>query len=124
MQSLTERSESVKNFQSSDDNKIIIAIPAAGGVGLTLTRASTAIYLDRSWNGEHWLQSIDRIHRIGQMASVNIISLVAGGVDRLIAKNLMKKESFLRDFMDNPERLIRLEKQHQPTLNELIEALH
>ncbi len=98
-----ERDLSVKAFQESDRVRIFIAVPAAGGVGITLTRAQTAVYLDKSWNAEHWLQSIDRIHRIGQTGAVNIISLHASKVDWLISKNLKRKEIAQRKLLDSDD---------------------
>ena len=70
----SERSKVISDFQEKK-KRILIAVPAAGGVGITLTAAQTAIYLDKTWNAEHWMQSIDRVHRIGQTGTVNIISL-------------------------------------------------
>ena len=84
------RAQTVADFQSRN-LKILVAIPAAGGVGITLTAAQTAVYLDKTWNGEHWMQSIDRLHRIGQKGTVHIISLHASKIDSLISKNLEKK---------------------------------
>ena len=89
-----ERQRIINCFQSATSKKIniLIAIPAAGGVGITLTAAQTAVYLDKTWNAEHWLQSIDRVHRIGQSGTVQIISLHASPVDELIYRNLKKKQ--------------------------------
>jgi len=87
-----ERDKIVKDFQNVTSSfKILVAIPAAGGVGITLTAAQTAVYLEKTWNAEHWQQSVDRIHRIGQTGTVTIISLQACPVDELIAANLAKK---------------------------------
>ena len=88
-----QRAKIVQDFQSNSDSsyKVFIAIPAAGGVGITLTAAQTAVYVDKTWNAEYWFQSVDRIHRIGQAGTVNIISLHAGKVDDFIARNLMRK---------------------------------
>ena len=45
---------------------VMIANPAAAGEGISLHRACHhAIYLDRSFNAAHYLQSVDRIHRLG-----------------------------------------------------------
>jgi len=99
-----ERDRTVKEFQGGDEVKVLVAVPAAGGVGITLTRAQTAIYLDKTWNAEHYLQSIDRIHRIGQTGTVNIISLQASKVDALIAKNLRIKEHRLREVLGDKNR--------------------
>lgn len=100
-----DRQKYVNEFQSSEAGraKILIAIPAAGGVGINLTAASSAVYLDKTWNAEHWLQSIDRIYRIGQTNSVNIISLNACSIDYIISKNLKKKQELLNQVMDAKE---------------------
>lgn len=118
---VSERAEIVKEFQSDSKEgpRLLVAIPAAGGVGITLTRARTAIYVDKTWNAEHWLQSIDRIHRIGQKQTSYIISLHGCKVDEMIAGNLRKKERMqrllLEGNLDQTELL--------PTREELIQAL-
>lgn len=95
-----DREEIIREFQSDGGCKILVAIPAAGGVGITLTKAQTAVYIDKTWNAEHWLQSVDRLHRIGQNGTVNIISLHASKVDSLISRNLSEKEDTLKRLMD------------------------
>lgn len=118
---VSERAEIVKNFQSDSKEgpRVLVAIPAAGGVGITLTRARTAVYVDKTWNAEHWLQSIDRIHRIGQKQTSYIISLHGCKVDDMIAGNLRKKEKMqrllLEGSMDDSALL--------PTREELLQAL-
>ncbi len=97
--STKERDETIKKFQNSNEVKILVAVPAAGGVGITLTAAQTAIYLDKTWNAEHWMQSIDRLHRIGQTGTVRIISLQASKVDELIARNLNRKTRFQNEVL-------------------------
>jgi SNF2 family DNA or RNA helicase len=117
-----ERFEIIEDFQSKDSGslKILVAIPAAGGVGITLTAAKTAIYIDKTWNAEHWLQSIDRIHRIGQTGTVNIVSLNASKVDELIGYNLWRKHKA-------QEQLLRTAKLSErdllPSREELLGAL-
>lgn len=116
-----ERQESVLRFQDPrSDLRILVAVPGAGGVGITLTAAQTAVYVDKTWNAEHWMQSVDRIHRIGQTGTVNIISLHSSKVDELIAWNVRRKEQMqaklLRGIEPKDEEL-------RPTLQELISAL-
>ena len=94
-------------------------MPAAGGVGITLTAAQTAVYLDRTWNAEHWLQSIDRVHRIGQAGTVRIIVLSGSKVDDLIGYNLKRKSDQMNRLLagaGDSELLL-------PTIQELLEAL-
>lgn len=43
---------------------------------MTLTRASTVLFVDRFWEHKYNKQAEDRCHRLGQRDSVNIITLV------------------------------------------------
>lgn len=122
--STQEREKTIRAFQDLNNSevKILIAIPAAGGVGITLTATQTAVYLDKTWNAEHWLQSIDRIHRIGQIGSVQIISLHACPIDYLIQGNLAKKEKMQRQLLgDDKVELAELD--FLPTREELLAAV-
>lgn len=72
--------------------KVCVCTIAAAGVGLTLTVADTAIFLDQAWTSAANVQAEDRIHRIGQNRSVNIITLICKGtIDEYIAKVVEKK---------------------------------
>ncbi len=118
---INERQKIIDDFQNKDSNlKILIGIPAAGGVGITLHAAQTAVYLDKTWNAEHWLQSIDRIHRIGQTGTVNIISLHASKVDNLIYQNLRRKEKQQSQILGDAKTFVPI---LHPSKEELIEAL-
>jgi hypothetical protein len=119
--STADRDLTVRAFQADRKSgpRVLVAVPGAGGVGITLTAAQTAVYLDKTWNAEHWLQSVDRIHRIGQTGTVSVISLHACKVDEMIAGNLRRKS---RD----QERLLRGEGSSEPlhpTREELLESL-
>jgi SNF2 family DNA or RNA helicase len=71
-----QRAANVQAFQEGKI-KVLLLTLAAGGEGLTLTAASTAVFLQRSWSSVQNAQAEDRIHRIGQEAeSVNIIDVV------------------------------------------------
>jgi len=56
----------LREFHESEDCRVLIANPAAGGEGISLHKVChNAIYLDRTFNAAHYLQSVDRIHRLG-----------------------------------------------------------
>ena len=58
-------------------NPILIATPGAAKEGLTLTVANHAIFYDRSFSLDDYLQAQDRIHRISQTRSCHIHNLMA-----------------------------------------------
>jgi len=90
---IEERNNVVVKFMSAPKHKILIANPAAAKEGLTLTSANNAIYLDRNFKMDDYLQSQDRIHRISQTKKCNIIKLIARKtIDEYTDEILEKKE--------------------------------
>lgn len=71
-----ERTQIVKDFQAGKV-KVFAGTIAAGGVGITLTKSSTVVFLDRDWSPSVNRQAEDRLHRIGQKNAVQVIDLVA-----------------------------------------------
>ena len=68
-------------FHNDPHCALLIANPAAAGEGISLhTVCHNAIYLDRSYVSTHYLQSIDRIHRLGlrpdQETHIHIYELI------------------------------------------------
>jgi SNF2 family DNA or RNA helicase len=63
---MDDRNISVERFLNDDDIKILIATPGAAKEGLTLTVANHAIFYDRGFSLDDYLQSQDRIHRVSQ----------------------------------------------------------
>lgn len=75
-----EREHGIIRFQRGEVS-VCLATIKAGGVGITLTRADTAIFLQRSWSMIDNQQAEDRVHRIGSERhdSITIIDIVAPG---------------------------------------------
>ena len=71
-----DRSEAEKMFVQGEA-QCFVSIPAAGGMGMNLQRASYAIYYSNDYSLQNRLQSEDRVHRIGQVNKVTIIDLLA-----------------------------------------------
>ena len=60
------REGKIKRFHTDDSCKVLVANPAACSEGISLHKVCQyAIYLDRSFNAAHYMQSEDRIHRLG-----------------------------------------------------------
>ena len=71
-----ERNEAIEDFLTKG-NSILIATPGVAKEGLTLTVANHAIFYDRSFSLDDYLQAQDRIHRISQQKRCFVYNLVA-----------------------------------------------
>lgn len=106
------RESRIKRFHNDPACSVIIANPAAAGEGISLHEAChDAIYLDRSYNTTHYLQSIDRIHRLGLKpgveTNIHIFQTVApkgiGSIDRSVNRRLATKLRNLQQLLDDPD---------------------
>lgn len=89
----------VEDFQSGI-LQVFAGTIAAGGEGITLTSASTVVFLDRTWSPTRNLQAEDRLHRIGQKNAVQVIDIMARNTidpDRKVKIDL--KFSWLRELL-------------------------
>lgn len=93
-----DRQEIVDKFQTGELD-VIIAHPGVGKFGFTLTAARTAIYLERSYNGDDYYQSLHRVRRIGTEYSPHVIHLISvrkdgtGTVDNVIDRVLQSRRN-------------------------------
>src|SRR4051794_15361538 len=88
----SSRQRVVRDFKNDPGVRLLIANPAAAREGLTLTQASTAIYVDRTFNLVDFLQSQDRIHRLSQTQPCEIILLVAeNSIDEFVDYSIAQK---------------------------------
>jgi SNF2 family DNA or RNA helicase len=96
---MADRDQLLVDFQSGRC-RVFAGTIAAGGVGITLTAASTVVFLDRAWSPSANKQAEDRLHRIGQKNAVHVIDLVAR--DTVDAGRLQKidlKWSWLKQIL-------------------------
>ncbi len=73
---ILERDTAIKRFKTEVSCKVLVATPAAAKEGLTLTVANHAIFYDRSFSLDDYLQAQDRIHRISQSRPCHITNLI------------------------------------------------
>lgn len=94
-----DRMDEIKRFQNDADCKVIIGTIGAMGTGLTLTAASTVIFLDEPWNRGIKDQAEDRAHRIGTRGTVRIVTLITkDSVDEGVY-NLVQKKGRMADLL-------------------------
>ena len=78
----------IRRFHEDPGCFVLVANPAAAGEGISLhTVCHNAIYADRSYVSTHYLQSIDRIHRLGfrDHGITAALTALIGGTMALIA---------------------------------------
>ncbi|XP_012573447.1 uncharacterized protein [Cicer arietinum] len=103
------RQQLVTEFQEKDAIKAAVLSIKAGGVGLTLTAASTVIFAELSWTPGDLIQAEDRVHRIGQVSSVNIYYLLANDtVDDIIWDVVQSKLDNLGQMLDGHENTLKV----------------
>ncbi|WOL10504.1 SWI/SNF-related matrix-associated actin-dependent regulator of chromatin [Canna indica] len=99
----------VTEFQEKDSIKAAVLSIRAGGVGLTLTAASTVIFAELSWTPGDIIQAEDRAHRIGQVSSVNIYYLLSNDtVDDIIWDVVQHKLETLGQMLDGQENTLQV----------------
>jgi hypothetical protein len=102
----------LKRFHNDPACQVLIANPAAAGEGISLHRVChDAIYVDRSYVSTHYLQSIDRIHRLGlpPNTETNIFiyqtkaPIGLGSIDYSVSRRLATKIRGLQQLLDDPD---------------------
>lgn len=96
--SMELRDEHVQAFQTGNI-RVLLGTIGAMGTGLTLTRAYTAIFIDRSWVPAQNKQAVGRLQRLTQENKVRIIDIVTEGIDEKITRKLKEKEKLLSEVM-------------------------
>lgn len=96
-----DRKAQQERFMTDSRCKVIIGTIGAMGTGLTLTAASTVIFLDSPWNRANKEQAEDRAHRIGTASNVNIITLVCKDtIDERIEELIYRKGAMADALVD------------------------
>ena len=75
--SVADRNESIRRFKTDANCRVLLATPGAAKEGLTLTVANHAIFYDRGFSLDDYLQAQDRIHRISQTEHCFVHNLIA-----------------------------------------------
>jgi SNF2 family DNA or RNA helicase len=100
----SERQEIAARFQSDPNVRVLIANPAAAGTGFTLTAASFTVYESLSWRYDHYAQSQDRNHRIGQTEPVTYLRLIAADtIEEAIIAALERKSALARTLLGDED---------------------
>lgn len=102
-----DRAANIEAFQAGQLRCMLMTV-AAGGVGITLHKADTIIFVQRSWSLVENLQAEDRIHRIGQEAdNVLVIDLITENtIEEEVHSTIFEKQERLEEVVQDRKRLI------------------
>ena len=107
---LATREGRLRRFHEDKSCAVMIANPAAAGEGISLHHVChDALYLDRTYVTTHYLQSIDRIHRLGLPpgieTNIEIFQTMTapglGCIDHSVSRRLAKKIRELERLLDD-----------------------
>lgn len=105
------RERVIERFLDSDGAAVLVANPASCSESISLHRSCrTALYLDRTYDCALFLQSIDRIHRLGlpenARVEVHILNATLGNrgtIDYLVDASLLQKENTMLQLLQGAE---------------------
>lgn len=96
----------IRKFHEDPTCRVMIANPQACGEGISLHRVCHhAIYLDRNFNAAYFLQSIDRIHRLGLSNEIETkieILIAENSIDEILINRLNEKIKTMGDVLKDP----------------------
>jgi len=73
---MERRNSVVSWFLENSEERVLVATPGAAKEGLTLTVANHAIFFDRTYSLDDYLQAQDRIHRVSQTRTCYVYNLI------------------------------------------------
>ncbi|MEU1197276.1 DEAD/DEAH box helicase [Streptomyces sp. NPDC005813] len=101
-----DREAELRRFREDPSCMVLISNPATLGEGISLHQVChDAVYVDRDFMAGRFLQSLDRIHRLGLPpdTETRVTVLAARGtIDEIVAMRLEKKLHFLGSVLDDP----------------------
>ncbi|MFN0011731.1 MAG: SNF2-related protein [Phycisphaerales bacterium] len=101
------RDAELRRFREDPNCMVLLANPAAMGEGVSLHQTChDAVYLDRTFNAGQYLQSLDRIHRLGLGPNDETrftFLLTEGTVDMVVDGRVGLKAARLGAMLDDPD---------------------
>ncbi|GII89107.1 DNA helicase [Sphaerisporangium siamense] len=101
-----DREAQIDRFRHDPDCMVLLSNPATLGEGINLHHDShDAVYVDRDFAAGRFLQSLDRIHRLGlPSGTVTRITVLTSQntIDDVVAQRLEDKLHFMGQILDDP----------------------
>ncbi|ANP55311.1 SNF2 family DNA or RNA helicase [Streptomyces griseochromogenes] len=101
-----DRDEQLRRFREDPSCMVLISNPATLGEGISLHHVChDAVYVDRDFMAGRFLQSLDRIHRLGLAPGTDTrvtVLAVRNTIDEVVAARLEQKLEFMGRILDDP----------------------
>jgi SNF2 family DNA or RNA helicase len=98
----TDRAAEVEKFKKDPSCRVMVLNPSVGGVGLNLIEADYAIFYNKSFSLEEWLQAPKRNRRKGSEIHrrITYIELIyKNTLDEIVAKKLKEKAKMAKELV-------------------------
>ncbi|MEU0188916.1 DEAD/DEAH box helicase [Streptomyces afghaniensis] len=101
-----DRDEQLRRFREDPSCMVLISNPATLGEGISLHQiCHDAVYVDRDFMAGRFLQSLDRIHRLGLAPGTDTrvtVLAVRNTIDEVVTARLDQKLEFMGKILDDP----------------------
>jgi hypothetical protein len=99
------REQNVQEFKEDKNRLVLLANPAACSESISLhTVCQYAVYLERTFNCGQFLQSMDRIHRVGMPPKTRPhyqIPILACAIEQVLDRRLKQRQQFLYTLLND-----------------------
>lgn len=116
-----DRDDQIQRFRSDPNCMVLLSNPATLGEGISLHQeCHDAVYVDRDFAAGRFLQSLDRIHRLGLEPDVRtriIVLASEGTIDEVVAARLANKLRFMGGILDDPAVQQLADLDEEPTIS-------
>ena len=103
------RQSLIEKFKNDVNCKVFIGNMIAAGTGINLYNASDVIFCNFPLTVSELMQCIDRLHRIGQVNTVNVYyTICKGSVDEAIYEMVIRKAEDIKQVIDGGKDTIQL----------------
>ncbi len=123
------RAQLTNDFQSGQLDVLILGI-ISGGEAISLTRADVSVFIEMDWVPAAMLQAEDRIHRVGQRRSCQILQLTAEigrsqNLDEIMTSIIERKLRLINALLEEEKNQawFSLDKVNQGTHSEVLSRL-
>ncbi|MGW3470800.1 DEAD/DEAH box helicase [Saccharopolyspora sp. NPDC000995] len=101
-----DREDQLRRFRNDPNCMVLVSNPATLGEGISLHQVChDAVYVDRDFMAGRFLQSLDRIHRLGldpETETRVTVLVVRNSIDITVEERLTQKLEFMGKILDDP----------------------